>query len=140
MTTILSDAKLGVMVSDSSISDGDRVWGGKKVWRVRGNLIGLSGDDATSQAFLVWYRGGMKTKIDMGNTSALILRSDGLFIMDANYTQPQRLVSGREAIGTGGKAAMCVHEALGFTDPRRVVRIVCKHDAASRGPVRVYKI
>lgn len=33
MTSILADARLGVMVSDSSISDGDRVWLGRKTYR-----------------------------------------------------------------------------------------------------------
>ena len=61
-------------------------------------------------------------------------------MFDANYLQPTRLASGREAIGTGGKAAMCAYEALWFTDPRRAVSIVCKHDAASRTPVRVYRL
>lgn len=140
MTTILSDYKLGIMVSDSSISDGDRVWGGKKVWRVKRTLVGLAGEDAQIQSFLAWYRGGMKTKLDMGTASALILRPDGLFFMDANYTEPTRLALGREAIGTGGKSAMCAYEALGFTDPKLAVRIVCKHDAASRAPVRSYSL
>lgn len=140
MTTILSDFKLGVMVSDSSMSDGDRVWGSKKVWRVNGALIGMAGEDSYRMKFIEWYRCGMEGKPDIGTGAALILTSQGLFFFDKNYDSLLKLTSGREAIGTGGKSAMCVHEALGFTDPRRAVRIVCKHDAASRVPVRSYKL
>lgn len=140
MTTILACARLGVMVADSSITDADRVWAGRKVWRVRGALVGMAGDDSDRLAFLEWYRGGMVGPAKMGESSALILNARGLYLIDANYTAPQRLESGREAIGTGGKAAICVYEALRFTDPRKAVRIVCKHDANSRGPVRSYTL
>lgn len=140
MTTILADYKLGLMVTDSSINDGDRAWSGRKVFRVKGALVGMAGDDSNCTKFLEWYRGGLEGPIDMGEASALILTSRGLFLFDANYEKPRRLELGREAIGTGAKAAMCAYEALGFTDPRKVVRIVCKHDASSRAPVRSYNL
>ena len=140
MTTLLADAKLGVMVADSNVCDDDRVWSGRKVWRIRGALVGLAGADAEIQAFLDWYRAGMDGPVKMGESAALILDGHGVHLFDANYERPQRIERGREAIGTGGKAAMCVHEALGFLDPRKAVRIVCKHDAGSRGPVRVYSL
>lgn len=100
----------------------------------------MAGNDADRAAFLVWFRGGMKGRVDFGTSSALILNSSGLYIFDANYTAPVRLEHSREAIGTGAKAAMCAYEALGFTDPQRAVRIVCRHDAGSRGPVRTYRL
>lgn len=128
------------MVADSSITDADRVWVGRKVWRVRGALVGMAGEDSGRLAFLKWYRGGMVGTASMGESTALILNASGLYLIDANYAEPQRLESGREAIGTGGKAAICAYEALRFTDPRKAVRIVCKHDANSRGPVRSYAL
>lgn len=70
----------------------------------------------------------------------LILNSAGVFMYDSNYTHPVKVERGIEAIGSGGKAVMCTYEALGFSDPRRAVRIVCKHDAGSRGPVRSYRL
>lgn len=140
MTTILADSKLGVMVADSNVSDEDRVWSGKKVFRIKGALIGLAGNDADREAFLPWYRSGFDGKIKFDNGAALILCKAGLFFFDKHYVKPVRLASGREAIGSGGKAAMCAYEALWFTDPRRAVSIVCKHDAGSRAPVRVYRL
>jgi hypothetical protein len=140
MTTILADVKHGVMVADSSVTDDDRVWVGKKVFRVKGSLIGVAGLEAEITTFIKWFRGGMVGKVDFNKSSALILNSHGLFFYDHNYTTPQRIAIGREAVGSGAKSVMCAYEALNFQDPRRAVRIVCKHDANSRTPVRQYKL
>lgn len=128
------------MVSDSCVSDGDRRYPGRKVWRVKGALIGFAGNEADSFRFLDWYRGGMAGKFHFGESSALILSPGKLEVYDANYAKPVPVPQGRGAIGTGAKAAMCTWEAMRWQDPRKVVRIVCKHDACSLGPVRVYRL
>lgn len=140
MTTILADARLGIVVADSNISDEDRVWVGRKVSRVRGGLVALSGDYGEGACFLEWCRGGFNGPAPrFGNSCALVLTHSGLTLF--NYSViPDFVSSGREAIGTGAKAAMCAYEALGWTDPKKAVRIVCKHDAGSRGPVRTYRL
>lgn len=68
-----------------------------------------------------------------------MLADDGLRHFVANDA-PIHVQSGREAIGSGAMAALAVHEALDFADPARAVRVVCRHDAGSRGPVRVYHL
>lgn len=140
MTTILADVRHGVMVSDSSAGDDDRVWRCKKVFRHAESLIGFSGYTYDFEPFLAWWRGGMAGKRPKCSLSVLILNQYGLFSLDEHSAMPECVPSGREAIGTGGKAAMCAYEALGWSDPRRAVSIVCRHDAASRGPVRVYRL
>lgn len=138
MTTILADAKLGLMVADSSISDTDRVWVGRKVFRIRGALVGVSGTVDHWLPVIEWLRkGGEPPKFK--DASILVLNEHGLFVYNTG-PQAEKIACGREAIGTGAKAAMCAYEAMGFSDPRRAVRIVCKHDAGSRAPVRVYKL
>lgn len=138
MTTILADARLGVLVADSMISDGDRRYAGKKVFRWRGALIGMAGDVGTFADALSWLKGELAAPPT--GVSALLLTHAGLEVWDHNAPHPVRVPAGREAIGSGAKAAMCAYEALGWTDPRRAVRIVCKHDAGSLGPVRVYRL
>lgn len=130
------------MVSDSNATDGDRVWSMKKVHRIRGALLGFAGLVPEFEAFLDWYRGGMVEKLQFtgDETSVLVLTSSGLYLFDDNLMQLQRVKTGREAIGSGGKAAIAAYEALNFTDPRRAVRIACKHDAGSRTPVRTYTL
>jgi hypothetical protein len=142
MTTILADRRLGVMVSDSSMTDDDRQWAARKVWRVRGGLLGFAGSEPDFDRFKAWYRGGMAepADFDFGESQALVLDASGLYFFDANYTTLKRIDGGREAIGTGGKAAICAYEALRFQDPARAVRIACKHDSGSRAPVRVYRL
>lgn len=141
MTTILADAKWGLMVADSSVSDEDRVWVGKKVYRVKNALIGMAGNESDCAMFREWYRAGLEEAAPTFTVlSALILTAKGLFFYDNNYEKPIKLALGREAVGTGAKAAMCAYEALGFANPKKAVQIVCKHDALSRAPVRSYNL
>lgn len=142
MTTILADYHAGVMVCDSNATDGDRNWVMRKVYRIRGALVGCAGNVPEFEAFLSWYRGGMtgKLKFDADESTALVLQPDGLFLFDDNLTQLQRVKSGREAAGSGGKAAISAYEALDWQNPQRAVRIACKNDAGSRPPVRTYHL
>ncbi len=143
MTTILADYKLGLMVADSNATDGDRVWKIKKVHRIKGALIGLAGVMSEGQAFLEWYRGDIEKKapvFEFGESTALVLDEFGLFYFDMNTLGLTKVPGGIESAGSGSVAAICAYEALGFKDPTRAVRIACKHDNGSRGPVRTYKL
>lgn len=137
MTTVLADARLGVMVSDSSATDDDRVWSERKVFRHKGALYGFAGNVDERLLFMEWIKGDGKVPAFSG--SCLMLSEGGLFLYDST-TMPQKIARGIEAIGTGAKAAMCAYEALGYADPKRAVSIVCKHDSGSRAPVRVYRL
>lgn len=129
------------MVSDSSASDDDRVWSVRKVFRSRGALIGISGQTDETALFMAWWRGGMKAaRPRFSHSDALILRPGELVHYSGATNVFEKVAAGREAIGSGGKAAMCAYEALGWSDPRRAVKIVCRHDAGSRAPVRVYRL
>lgn len=140
MTTILADFRLGVIVSDSSISDDDRVWTGKKVFRHKSALFAFAGQISEHVAFMLWLKQGQKGRPPLfSHSRALMMNSNGLFMYDDSHILlPIR--SGIDAIGTGDKAVMCAYEALGFTDPVRAVKIVCKHDAKSRTPIKTYKL
>ena len=142
MTTILADARRGVIVSDSNLTDGERSWSTRKVHRVKSMLIGLAGTMLESLSFLQWARSGMSTPPDFAfdHCTALVLDSSGLYLFDMNTDGLTKVTRGIESIGTGGMGAMCAYEALGYQDPARAVRISCKHDAGSRGPVRTYRL
>ncbi len=140
MTTILADTKLRVMVADSNFSDGDLRGPMRKVWRVRGGMVGLAGNLEMMAPFILWIREGMPEPAPrLREFSALWLSDQGL-LWFANSAMPI-VVQGRcHAIGTGATAAMAAHEALDFTDARRAVLIACKHDSGSRPPVRQYRL
>lgn len=140
MTTILADAKAGLMVADSMVSDGEKAGRIKKVYRIGRDLIGFAGNVDEAMQFLAWYRAQMNGPTPkMPNLSVLALTREGLFEFVSSPV-PMPVDSGIEAIGTGAVAALSAYEALGWRNPRRAVQIVCRHDARSRGPVRVYKL
>lgn len=140
MTTVLADWHLGLMVSDSQVSDQDRKWSQKKVFRVRKALVGYAGDCSQAEQFLAWYRAGCDGKPPrLDNFSALVMSAHGLWHFERNHI-PLPVASGREAIGSGAKAAMVGYQLMGWTEARRVVRAVCDHDAGSRTPVRSYRL
>lgn len=140
MTTVLCDIHLGVMVADSGITDGNRQWSARKVWRIDGTLLGFCGQIAEASNFIDWFkcgRVGLLTRF--ANSECLMMSSKGVFHF-IGEDPPTVVTRGREAIGSGSKAAMCAYEALAWQDPKRAVLLACKHDAASRTPVRLYKL
>lgn len=140
MTTVLADWHAGIMVSDSQVSDADRKWSQRKVFRIRGALVGIAGQLAQAEQFLAWYRAGCADRPPrLSEMSALVLTPDGLLHYAFDHL-PVPVPHGREAIGSGAKAAMVGYQLLGWKDARRVVRVVCEHDASSRAPVRVYRL
>ena len=140
MTTVLADWHQGLMVSDSNVSDTDRHWTQRKVFRIRGALVGIAGTMVQAEQFLAWYRKGCEDKPPkMDEMSALVMSMDGLLHYQAGHI-PMPVPTGREAIGSGAKAAMVGYELLGWKDPKRVVTVVCHHDANSRAPVRIYRL
>jgi ATP-dependent protease HslVU (ClpYQ) peptidase subunit len=142
VTTVLADARSGVMVSDSCVTGGDRVWNGVKVFRVRGHLLGFAGDIAPRTRFLEWWKAGAMEKDapTFKGGQALILTPGGKLVFYEGDDLPVDIPGGREAIGTGGKVAIAAYDALGWTDPKKAVAVACRHDSASRLPVRVYKL
>lgn len=140
MTTILADTRLGIVVSDSAVNDGDRQWVGRKVWRHRGSLLAFSGDMDEAIQFLEWFKGGCASRGPrFNNSQALVMNAQGLHHY-AHSLIPMNVPRGIEAIGTGAKAAICTYEALGWQDPIQAVKIVCRHDLNSRKPVRCYRL
>jgi hypothetical protein len=132
MTTIAASIAEGVMCSDSMWFNGDECGPIKKVFRVKGDLIGLAGDLVTINKWLEAYRKGSPLK---GDVTALRLSSTGL----STWTSPDKWTdAGRAfAIGSGGKAARAAM-AAGATC-RQAIRIVCDIDAGTGGPARQYK-
>lgn len=128
------------MVSDSHVSDQDRQWSQRKVKRIRGALVGYAGTVSQSEPFFDWYRSGCEEKPPkMDELSILVLSPDGL-LHYAYGPVPVCVAGGREAIGSGAKAAMVGYQLMGWQQARKVVSVVCHHDANSRAPVRLYRL
>ena len=137
MTTIVADAHAGIMVSDSQWTDGHVIGSTRKVWRIRGNLVGFAGDIDAIGRTLAWFRGGFDGQPPGGNCLALILRRVGIFTWTAEDGE-LREAAPFFAIGTGGQAARAA--MLAGTDARRAVRIASTIDPGTGGRVRAYRL
>jgi hypothetical protein len=142
VTTVLADSKAGVMVSDSCLTDKDRIWSGPKIFRIRGHLLGFAGNVDARARFIEWFKKGAieADATTFKGGSALVMAPDGKLTQYDDDALPEVILGGREAIGSGGKAAIAAYDALGWKNPRRAVLIACRHDAGSRTPVRVIKL
>lgn len=139
MTTILADAKKGVMVCDSKATFGGEWFPCQKVFASDGELFGFAGTQSEGLRWLDWYTNGQRGKMpSISNVSIIILGKE----------HGVRLVEGSGsifcverpfyAIGSGGMAAMAAHMA--GADAKKAVEIACKIDAGSGGDIVVHKL
>ncbi len=135
MTTIAADLKTGTMVSDTQWNDGAEKGSTRKVYRINGELIGFAGDWALITKAIAWFKQGKKGPPPKGEISALVLNGRIQTWEPENGFMDQ---GNQFAIGTGGAAARAA--MMAGSDVRTAVRIACKIDAMSGGPVRAYRL
>lgn len=136
MTTIAACVQHGEMAADSQWSDGAEVGPIRKVYRIRGALVGLAGDVGLYSKTVAWARAGFDSPAPRGDISVIVLDADGLRTWEPlngwiRYAK-------QFAIGSGGRDARAA--MLAGAAPRRAVQIACAIDAQSGGPVRVYRL
>lgn len=137
MTTITVDANLGVMCSDSHWMDEAEKGPMRKVFRINGALVGLSGDLSCFDATLNYLRAGMPGHPPpKADATALIL--DGKRASVWTRLDGQVQVPARYAIGTGGAAARAALAA--GASASKALAIAREIDATTSGRTRVYKL
>lgn len=138
MTTILADAKKGVMVCDSKATFGSEWFPITKVYRHEGELIGFAGTISEGMRWLDWYSNGQRGKMPgIDNISTIILCDEGVRLVEPSG----RFVAveqGFYGVGTGAPAAMGAFMA--GADARKAVEIACRIDAGSGGQIHVHKL
>lgn len=138
MTTIAASFEDRLLVTDSSISDGDAVWSAQKAEIYNGRIYATAGDAADTEKFMAWIkraRRGKRPTVD-NEFQALALTPEGLFFFDAHLF-PSRLIAPL-AIGSGGKAARGAMR-MGAT-LEKAVEIACEIDLNSRLPLQLYRL
>jgi ATP-dependent protease HslVU (ClpYQ) peptidase subunit len=139
MTTIFADAKAGVMVADSMISNGEQWWTDPgKVVRVNGELIGFCGVVAEGERWLAWFKAGQHGPMPkVQGANALILGPTGLRILDSTggYVSISR---GFMGTGSGGACATAAYMA--GADAETAVYIATQIDPNSGGDVIAHKL
>lgn len=141
MTTIAYRA--GVLAGDSQATD-DQVWQTNKVERIGTSagelLVGWCGDVHASLVFVEWLKNDQSRKPDLSNEDfeAIVVAKTGRVTI-----WNQSLVSWRPkgkffAIGSGAQSAMgAMHAGKSAIE---AVKIACKVDPYTRGPVRSLRI
>ena len=136
MTTITACTRDWVMCSDSYWTDGDECGFTKKVFRIKGALLGGGGTASHLEKWFDAYRAG-KAPARVGDVLVLRLSSVGI-----DYWNPANgwmlIEQPQWAIGTGGMAARGAM-AAGAT-ARQAVQIASDIDATTGGPVRTYRL
>jgi 20S proteasome alpha/beta subunit len=138
MTTVLADARAGVMVADTLCLYGDRKLYGRKVYKINGLLVATAGSVADGDAFLEWVRTGRHGKPPRLNSfEALILSPEGVHLI-ATDCRAVKVERGFDAIGSGAQVALGA--LVAGAGPREAVRIACELDAGSGGKIEVFKL
>jgi hypothetical protein len=137
MTTIVGDARAGVMVADSMTSWGGRWWKSVKLVRVDGGILGCSGDAPDIDKLVEWYRAGKPKRKPKIDCNGLILRPTGLYAIDS-YCQETLIDQGFFAIGSGGDAALGA--LLAGASPLRAAEIAAEVDTSTDGPFTAWRL
>ena len=136
MTTIVADARTRIMVSDSRWSDGAQAGAARKVYRIRGDLVGFAGGLGQLRELRAWFQGGRVGKPPAGDATALILRGGKIFHWSNTDGECEER-SPYFAIGTGADAARGA--LMAGADAVTAVRVAKEIDPGTGGRIRIYK-
>lgn len=139
MTTIVADARAGVMVSDSKCT-GNGSWVPlTKVFRVNGDLFGFAGGVNEREKWLKWHRNGRKgVRPKLESFEGLLLKPDGTLYELCPDGLEMLIERGFHAVGSGGPAALGA--MLAGKDAKAAVEIACLIDTHSGGEIRVFSL
>jgi ATP-dependent protease HslVU (ClpYQ) peptidase subunit len=147
VTTVLADWHRAIIVADSQTVIGDMRAGFRnKLRRIpdpKGGdmLLGTAGRTSDALLFEGWLRGGMDIpygrrkdlpELSAQDFGALLVRPDGLYMFNEDYVALP-IEEGWFAIGNGAPYAMAAY--LAGADPVEAVRIACKLDVYTGGPI-----
>lgn len=134
MTTIAACVIEGVMCSDSGWTDGTSRGAAKKIFRIRGELLGFSGNLDEIQPWIEDYR----RELDPSGNNVQALRLSGGQLSYWILGSWMNVLEPFFAIGSGAMAARAAMDR-GAT-VRESVKTAIKYDAGSFGPVRTYRV
>ena len=114
------------MLCDSCCSTGGTHFPTEKIYRYKGDLLGVAGDDKSIDKFLTWYMGSRKQPLKPepdDEFDILLLNHSGIFNY-GNSSLPNRVLRPYHGIGTGWGPA---HAAMmcGKT-PREAIEVACE--------------
>lgn len=138
MTTIAY--RDGVLASDSSCWEGDiKTCSVRKIFRVRGALVGFTGNLNHGMRFLDWVRDGAHhDEIPRGNYTGIVVSKSGSVTTYDNGEAAVILRGKYFAFGNGQDVALGAMHA--GANARRAVMAAIEHSAKTDGPIRILRI
>lgn len=126
-----------MMAGDSAID-----WGGvrdsaQKVFRVGGDVLGFAGSQTEGMRFVEWYANKSGDAPALDSAEVIILKHNGCIEYWDSSLTPTRVKKKFTAIGSGASCALGAMHA-GAT-PEQAVKIACKVDTSTGGPVKCLK-
>jgi hypothetical protein len=111
------------MLSDSICTSGESNFPTVKVFRHKGSLVGVAGDNTQIEKFLRWYMGNQKKPLELGDEfEAVVVNKRGIW--DYRGSMPDKVLRSFHGVGCGWPAA---HAALlAGASPPRAVEIACQ--------------
>lgn len=127
------------MAADSLAVTSGRKGRVRKLYRIRGAILGVAGSAEHAVMFAHWYDSGADLSdrpkdLDIG---ALVLDSNGIFRYEGNC-YPYEILDEFAAVGSGADAAIAAMY-MGAT-PEEAVEVACKVDLHTGPPVVVERL
>ncbi len=139
MTTIVADARVGLMVSDSKCTGNGSWVPMTKIFRVNGDLFGFAGGVNEREKWLKWHRAGRKgPRPKLESFEGLLLKQDGTLYELCSDGLEMLIERGFHAVGSGGPAALGA--MLSGKHAKEAVEIACLIDPHTAGDVCVFNL
>ena len=142
MTTIVGSYARREIAADSQWQAGDMKQRARKIYRVRGALIGIAGTVTEGLKFVQWYAEGCRRdeepQLHADTWGALVLDATGLFEWNERLVPIPCYDKEGYSVGTGYMAAQAALK-LGKT-PKEAVEVACLIDINTGPPVVVEKL
>jgi len=114
------------MYSDSMVSADETFYRSRKIYRYKGELIGVSGNCDSIEKFLRWYRGSRAKQLELMSDDkfdAVVVNRRGIF-MYPGCTLPDPVIDEYHFAGSGAPAARAA--MLAGASPRQAIEIACQ--------------
>lgn len=134
----------GVMAADSMAAQAGTTYGAfRKIKRINGHLVGVSGYSLHTAAFFAWIAAGAKSDLTLkGGFIGLAASPKGRVMIyetdDDGAVHGYPLKSPYFAEGSGGAVALGAL-AMGAT-AKQAAEIACRHDAACGRPIHTIRL
>jgi ATP-dependent protease HslVU (ClpYQ) peptidase subunit len=135
MTTVVCTRE--EMASDSLLS-GDYRATAKKIWKVKGSIVGIAGTYRDCVQFVKWLKGELDECPDMEEVDAIVVTQSGKILHYNGSADPFEVNDDFSAIGSGAQAAMAAMHMGASVE--RAIEIAVLVDGGSGGKTQYHKI